>query len=117
MGIYFQQFYVFFEEQYDVLEDYIDDIVECICSFGFFFLGFMEVFKKEVCLEEIGYFNGNVEQMFRNFFVDYEVIIQFLCYDQDVVMEEYNDVGIQDFFIVLMEEYEKMVWMVCVYLG
>jgi starvation-inducible DNA-binding protein len=32
-------------------------------------------------------------------------------------MEEYNDAGTQDFLIALMEEHEKMAWMVRAHLG
>lgn len=116
-GIHFQQLHAFFEEQYDDLEDHIDDIAERIRSLGFFSPGSMEEFKKEARLEETGHLNGNAEQMLKNLLADHEAIIQFLRHDQDVVMEEYNDAGTQDFLIALMEEHEKMVWMVRAHLG
>ncbi len=116
-GIHFQQLHAFFEEQYDDLEDHIDDIAERIRSLGYFSPGSMGAFKQNARLEETGHLNGDAEQMLKNLLADHEAIIQFLRHDQEVVMEEYNDAGTQDFLIALMEEHEKMAWMVRAHLA
>jgi len=111
-GIHFQQLHAFFEEQYDDLEDHIDDIAERIRSIGYLASGSMEEFQQYARLEETGHFNGDAQKMLENLLADHEAIIQFLRHDQDMVMEECNDAGTQDFLIALMEEHEKMAWMV-----
>ncbi len=116
-GIHFQQLHAFFEEQYDDLEDHIDDIAERIRSLGYFAPGSMEQFKSLARLEETGHYNGDAETMLKNLLADHEAMIQFLRHDQDMVMEECNDAGTQDFLIGLMQEHEKMAWMVRAHLA
>ncbi|NBC08674.1 MAG: DNA starvation/stationary phase protection protein [Bacteroidetes bacterium] len=111
-GIHFQQLHAFFEEQYTDLAEHIDDIAERIRSIGYFAPGSMQDFQRHSRLEETGHFNGDAETMLKNLLADHEAIIQFLRRDQDMVMEECNDAGTQDFLIALMEEHEKMAWMV-----
>ncbi|TXB61777.1 Dps family protein [Phaeodactylibacter luteus] len=116
-GIHFQQLHAFFEEQYTALAEHIDDIAERIRSIGYFAPGSMEAFRQHARLEETGHFNGNAEQMLKNLLADHEAIIQFLRNDQEMVMEECNDAGTQDFLIALMEVHEKMAWMVRAHLA
>jgi len=116
-GIHFQQLHAFFEEQYTDLAEHIDDIAERIRSIGYFAPGSMGAFKQHTRLEETGHFNGDAETMLKHLLADHEAIIQFLRHDQDMVMEECNDAGTQDFLIALMEEHEKMAWMVRAHLA
>jgi len=112
VGIHFQQLHAFFEEQYTELAEHIDDIAERIRSLGYFSPGSMEEFRQLSRLDETGHLKGDAGQMLQNLLMDHEAIIQFLREDQEAAMEEHNDAGTQDFMIALMEEHEKMVWMI-----
>lgn len=116
-GLHFQPLHAFFEEQYNAVAVYIDDTAERIRSLGFFTPGSMEAFKQHARLEETGHLNGDAEAMLANLLADHEAIIQFLRHDQEMVMEEGNDAGTQDFLIALMEAHEKHAWMLRAHLG
>jgi starvation-inducible DNA-binding protein len=117
VGIHFQQLHEFFEEQYTALSEHIDDIAERIRSLGYFSPGSMEDFKNLTRLNETSHLQGDAKQMLQNLLIDHEAIIQYLREDQEAAMEEHNDAGTQDFIIALMEEHEKMAWMIRAHLA
>jgi starvation-inducible DNA-binding protein len=111
-GMFFQPLHAFFQEQYTLLEARIDEVAERIRSLGFFAPGSMEEMKTFTRLEETSHLNGNAEQMLQNLLKDHEMIIQFLRRDLDLAVDTYNDAGTSDFLTALMEDHEKMAWMI-----
>lgn len=111
VGMHFQPLHELFEEQYDDLEEYIDDTAERIRSLGFFAPGSIDDFKKMARLVETDHVNGDARTMILNLLNDHEAMIQILRNDQDEVMEKYGDAGTQDFLIGMMQGHEKMAWM------
>lgn len=111
-GMFFQSLHEFFADQYDDLEDVIDDIAERVRTLGFYAPGAMDDFKSLARLSETGHLNGNGEQMLRNILADHEMIIQILRGNVNDTMDKYKDAGTADFLTALMEKHEKMAWMV-----
>ena len=95
---------------------YIDEIAERIRSIDYA-PGSMQAFSALTRLDEEEHFDGNAKKMLNAILHDHEVIIQSLRQDQDQVMEVYNDVGTQDFLVGLMQEHEKMAWMLRAHLA
>lgn len=116
-GMYFKPLHELFEEQYTDMATFIDDIAERIRSLGFFTPGSMNEFKEMARLVETDNLNGNAEQMLKNLVRDHEAIIQILRHDQKAAADQYDDDGTNDFLIALMEEHEKMLWMLRAHLN
>jgi starvation-inducible DNA-binding protein len=115
-GIHFQPLHALFEEQYTLLAESIDEIAERIRSLGFFTPGSLANFQAIARLEETGHLNGDAEKMLNNLLRDHEAIIRILRKDIEVA-ENANDAGTADFLTALMEEHEKMAWMVRAHMG
>jgi starvation-inducible DNA-binding protein len=115
-GIHFQPLHALFEEQYTLLANSIDEIAERIRSLGFFTPGSLGSFQSMARLEESGHLNGNAEAMLNNLLKDHEAIIRILRKDVEVA-ENANDAGTADFLTALMEEHEKMAWMLRAHLA
>ncbi len=116
-GMFFQPLHELFQEQYEKLEEQIDDIAERIRSLGFFAPGSMEEFARMTRLEETGHLDGNAHKMIANLLRDNEAVIQTLRHDVSLMADEYQDVGTEDFLTGLMEEHEKMAWMLRAHLS
>jgi starvation-inducible DNA-binding protein len=116
-GMQFKPLHELFEEQYTALATSIDDLAERIRSLGFFAPGSMEELKKLARLQETDHLNGNAEQMVKNLLADNETIIQILRRNIDQVDNDFNDVGNADFLTALLEDHEKMAWMLRAHLA
>ena len=115
-GMEFKALHELFEEQYTAIATFIDDIAERNRSLGFFSPGSMEAFRAAARLEESGHLDGNAKKMVQHLLLDHESIIQILRSDQEAAAG-YKDQGTNDFLIGLMEEHEKMAWMLRAHLG
>ena len=82
-GMFFVPLHDLFSEQYEKLEEYIDDIAERIRSLGYYSIGSMEEFKSMARLGESDHLNGDAKKMLQNLLVDQEMIIQVLRQDID----------------------------------
>ncbi|HKK77762.1 MAG TPA: DNA starvation/stationary phase protection protein [Saprospiraceae bacterium] len=115
-GMMFKPLHELFEEQYTQLATFIDDTAERIRSLGFFTAGSMKEFASQSRLVETDHLNGNDKKMVENLLRDHEAIIQILRHNVTEV-EDLNDAGNADFLTALMEEHEKMAWMLRSHLG
>ena len=116
-GMFFQPLHELFEDQYDDVEEIIDDIAERIRSLGYYAPGSMDDFKTMARLSETGHLNGDAAQMLQNILADLEMLIQILRGNVDEIMDDYKDAGTSDFLTGIMEKYEKMAWMVRAHLA
>ena len=116
-GMFFVALHELFSEQYGKLEGYIDDIAERIRSLGYYSIGSMEEFKSMARLGESDHLNGNAKQMLQNLLVDHEMLIKVLRNDIDETQDQYKDAGTADFLTALMEDHEKMAWMIRAHLA
>ncbi len=111
-GMSFQTLHESFENQYNEIAEAIDDIAERIRALGYYAPGSMEDFKELARLSETNHLHGKDVQMLKNILADHEMIIQVLRRNVDETMEDYADAGTSDFLTGLMEQHEKMAWMV-----
>lgn len=116
-GMFFAPLHELFQEQYEKLEERIDDIAERVRSLGHYSLGAMEAFKNHARLQESGHLDGDAVKMLQNILVDHEMIIKVLRHDVDETMDTYKDAGTSDFLTALMEDHEKMAWMIRAHLA
>jgi starvation-inducible DNA-binding protein len=107
----FSQLHKFFEEQYTQLDEIVDSVAERVRQVGFFAFGSLEQFSKFARLKEHVGDIPPAEQMIASLIQDHETIIRCLRDDLRTTNEKYNDAGTSDFLTGLMEQHEKMAWM------
>jgi starvation-inducible DNA-binding protein len=111
-GPRFQQLHEFFKAQYTQLDATVDDIAERIPQLGGKAIATMEEFKQLARLkEDVGQY-PEANNMLSNLLNDHEAIIRSTRTDADACAEKYHDMGTNDFLIGLVEEHEKMAWMI-----
>jgi len=115
-GSDFSELHKFFEAQYEELDEIIDEVAERARSLGSNSLGTLTEFLKHTHLKEFPSDYPESQKMISNLLTDHELIIQNLRRDLALCAEKYNDAGTSDFLTGLMEQHEKMAWMLRAYL-
>jgi len=108
---HFNDYHKFFEGQYDEIAVIIDDVAERIRQLGGKAIATLEELKSHSRLSEHpGKYPGDKE-MFSNLIQDHESIIRNLRIDLEKSDKSFHDMGTSDFLTGLMENHEKMAWM------
>ena len=110
-GPRFHTMHVFFEEQYKELGEAADEVAERIRSVGGFPIGSLQEFLDKSVLKEEPGVRPPVDGMIINLVRDHETIIKGLREDIDKCDDDYEDTGTADFLTGLMEQHEKLAWM------
>ncbi len=108
-GMQFASLHVLFEQQYDQLEEAMDEIAERIRQIGGVPFATLEEYKRAATLDEQPGVVFPAVQMVRNLLTDHEQVIRTLREDADKA-DKLGDMGTNDFLIGLMQEHEKMAW-------
>jgi starvation-inducible DNA-binding protein len=106
----FSELHEFYENQYNELAVFIDDIAERIRTLGHISKGKLADFLELTQLEEQDY-TTKAEEQLSNLIADHETIIKYLRSSAAEFGEKYNDSGSAGFAEELMEKHEKMRWM------
>jgi starvation-inducible DNA-binding protein len=114
-GKNFNELHKFFESQYDLLDIIIDDTAERVRSVGHYALGSLKDFLKVARLSEQNDDFSDQDHIIQTLLVDHESIIRSLSKDI-ITVTEYKDLGTADFMTGIMEQHEKMAWMLRSYL-
>ncbi|MBY0426526.1 MAG: DNA starvation/stationary phase protection protein [Cytophagales bacterium] len=115
-GMHFSQLHSFFDSQYEQLNESVDEVAERVRALGEYAIGSLEEFKSQTRLKESLAKGLRAEDMLRELLNDHETLIKKLRTDIDDTVSKYQDVGTSDFLTGLMEEHEKMAWMIRSYL-
>jgi starvation-inducible DNA-binding protein len=109
-GPHFHDLHKFFEAQYEELNDVVDEIAERARSLGGVAFGSLGEFLKHTKLKETsGSFLAD-QEMLTNLLNDHEAVIGRLRESITACMD-LGDAGTNDFLTGLMEQHEKMAWM------
>ena len=106
----FMELHRLYEEQYYTFAVMIDEIAERIRTLGFISKGRMVDFLEIIRLEEQDYVTKAKEQL-PNLVNGHKAIIRTLRQSITNFDEKYHDIGSSDFVAGLMEQHEKMRWM------
>lgn len=112
----FHAMHLFFDEQAEKLEDFIDDVAERVRALGHFAVGSLKTFLDLTNLLENHDGATDALKMVQNLLNDHETIIRQLRQDVNHTANELKDVGTSDFLTGLMEAHEKMAWMLRAFL-
>ena len=107
----FHSMHLFFESQYEKLDDIMDEVAERIRTLGHYAPATLKDFLKLTHLTEQMREKNDSIGFIRELLADHETIIVAMRENIDRFANEYKDAGTSDFITGLMEEHEKMAWM------
>lgn len=110
-GPHFSELHKFFESQYEALDDIVDQVAERARTLGGRSLGSLTEFSKNTRLKESVGETPNSREMLATLLSDHETVIRSLRTDLEIASNKLGDMGTSDFLTGLMEEHEKMAWM------
>ncbi len=116
-GQNFIELHKFFETQYDALDIIIDDVAERVRALGHFALGSMKDFTAMTRLSEHNQDFSDQNHIIQTLLEDHEASIRSLRKEILLTGDEYRDLGTADFMTGLMEQHEKMAWMLRAHLS
>lgn len=114
-GEHFYSLHLFFDKQAEQIEDFIDDVAERTRALGHYAEGSLKHFTELTRLVEPTDGVGKAMDMIQDLLNDHETIIHQLRQDVNLT-NDLKDVGTSDFLTGLMEEHEKMAWMLRAFL-
>ena len=114
-GILFNDLHKFFESQYEELDTIIDQVAERGRSLGGKTKATLTEFTQNNRLKEQPDTYPEAQTMLRNLLIDHESVIQILRQDLETCAK-LGDAGTSDFLTGLMEQHEKMSWMLRAFL-
>jgi starvation-inducible DNA-binding protein len=111
VGPQFMTLHKLWEEQYTALSENIDLVAERIRSLGGYPVGTMAGCLKLAAIKEHPGDVPMATQMVAQLMMDHEQIVRNLREHIDACTDTFADQGTADFLTGLMEEHEKMAWM------
>src|SRR5215467_11889026 len=111
VGPQFNDLHNFFAEQYEAIDDFVDDVAERARTLGGHAVATLSEFAEAARLKEHPGQYPSADDMLENLLGDHEAIIRQLRADADATATKHHDMGTNDFLTGLMEEHEKMAWM------
>ncbi|MCX8073383.1 MAG: DNA starvation/stationary phase protection protein [Candidatus Binatia bacterium] len=111
VGPQFHDLHKLFEEEYEELDDIVDEVAERIRALGGVAPGTLEEFRKATRLREEPGKVPPARDMVRQLAEDHEAIIRQLRQDIPTTQDQHGDAGTADFLTGLMERHEKRAWM------
>jgi len=110
VGPEFNDLHKFYEGQYEALDEILDDVAERARSIGSPALGSLKELAARTRLKEAAGAEIGAKESLKQLLADHETIIRQLREDHETAAK-HNDAGTDDFLVGLIEEHEKMAWM------
>jgi len=110
-GPHFNHLHKFFEEQYDQVEGFIDELAERIKQLGGHAPGTFKEYLAATRLKEHPGREFSAQEHVEQLLKDHETLIRQLRGDAESAGGKHADAGTEDFLVGLMESHEKMAWM------
>lgn len=111
IGPQFHELHKFFEVQYEELSTIVDEVAERTRAVGDHAIGTLaECLEYTRLTEQPGQYPA-ASDMIATLLADHETLIRQLRLDLETCADTYRDAGTSDFLTTLMEQHEKMGWM------
>ena len=110
-GTDFHSMHLFFESQYEQLDDFMDSVAERIRTIGHYAPATLKSFLDLTHLTEKTLDKNDSLSFIKELLEDHESIIEFIRGNIDPFASKYHDYGTSDYITGLMEDHEKMAWM------
>ncbi len=110
-GADFHAMHLFFEAQYEQLDEIMDSVAERIRAIGHYAPATLKSYLKLTHLTEFGEDRNGSLDFIQELLSDHESIIEFIRSKITLFASTYKDLGTSDYITGLMETHEKMAWM------
>lgn len=110
-GANFHSQHLFFESQYQALEEIVDSVAERIRSLGHYAPATLKSFLELTHLSEQLHEKNDAIGFIKELLTDHESIVIQFRENINYFADELKDAGTSDFITGLMETHEKMAWM------
>jgi starvation-inducible DNA-binding protein len=110
-GTDFHTVHVFFESQYQQLEEIVDGVAERMRKIGHYAPATLTQFLQLTHLTEKLENSNNSQGYIKELLADHESIIMFLRSNIIPFAEKYQDMGSSDYLTQLLETHEETAWM------
>ncbi|WP_121245742.1 Dps family protein [Mucilaginibacter phyllosphaerae] len=107
----FHSMHIFFEGQYQQLDELMDSVAERIRKIGHYAPATLTQLLQLTHLTEKLDRKNDSQGFLRELLEDHEVIIEFLRGNINPFANKFNDAGTSDYITGLMETHEEMAWM------
>ena len=107
----FHSVHIFFESQYEQLDEVMDNVAERIRQLGHYAPATLKEFLSLTHLTEKLGGKNNSQGFIKELLANHESIIIFLRENVNRFADDFKDTGTSDFITGLMEQHEKMAWM------
>jgi starvation-inducible DNA-binding protein len=108
----FHAMHIFFESQYEQLDEVMDSVAERIRKIGHYAPGTLTQLLQLTHLTEKSDGKNDSMGFLKELLEDHESIIEFIRGNINPIADKYNDAGTSDFITGLMETHEGMAWMI-----
>jgi starvation-inducible DNA-binding protein len=115
IGPQFNDLHKFFEQQYEALNEIVDDVAERARTLGGRAFGTLIEFVEHARLKEHPGQAPAAREMLADLLADHETVVRQLRDDLETAAKQ-GDAGTNDFLTGLMEKHEKMAWMLRAFL-
>lgn len=110
-GADFHAMHTFFEEQYDQLDETMDEVAERMRMLGHYAPATLKAYQQLTHLTEASRAKNDSAGFIKELLNDHESVIEQLRENVNRVANDWKDVGTSDFLTSLLETHEKMAWM------
>lgn len=110
-GPHFHDLHKLFESQYEELDTIMDEVAERARALGGQAQASACEFAERTRIPEHPGKFPKAEKMLANLLEDHEAIVRFLRESIETTQNKHGDAGTADFLTGLMEQHEKMAWM------
>jgi len=107
----FHSMHLFFESQYNQLDDVMDSVAERIRTIGHYAPATLKSFLDLTHLTERTANKNDSMTFIKELLEDHESIIEFIRGNIEPFASKYHDYGTSDYITGLMEDHEKLAWM------
>jgi starvation-inducible DNA-binding protein len=107
----FHSMHLFFESQYEQLDEIMDGVAERIRSIGHFAPATLKSFLSLTHLTEVVDSKNDSLTFLKELLEDHSSIIEFIRGNIEPFASKYGDYGSSDYITGLMEQHEKLAWM------
>lgn len=109
--------HLFFEQQYDAIDEIVDTVAERIRSLGHYTPATLKNFLALTHLSEELNEKNDANGFIKELLIDHESIIIFLRENINFIANDLQDAGTSDYITSLVETHEKMAWMLRAHLN
>lgn len=109
--------HIFFEQQYDAIDEIVDTVAERIRSLGHYTPATLKDFLALTHLTEELQEKNDSNGFIKELLLDHESIIIYLRENINLIANDLQDAGTSDYITGLVENHEKMAWMLRAHLN